>query len=179
MNEHAKGSVRRLGLLTGGRRRAVVAAASAGAAFLVGGSLAASGAFAASARSAGPPSCALVPSSMVSAVLGLPVGQVRVSSPLRGQIRCLYPEGSNQAAVQIVFTAGSRVAFAQKEKAYRNGGALAFTGIGDGAFTPSISTSAGSTSDLYAHQHSTELDIAAIAPISRLESLARKVVPHL
>lgn len=162
-----------------GRKRLSAAALAAGVGAIAGAAVMASGAGASVARDAGAPSCALVPSSLVKAVLGLPVGHVAASTPLPGQTRCLYPIGSNAMGVQIVFTAGSRAAFVQKEKAYTSGGALVVTGIGSGAFTPSISTSAGSTSDLYVFGSSNELDIAAIAPISKLEILAKRVAPQI
>lgn len=148
----------------------------AGAAVLVGAALLAPGAL---ARSTGAPSCALVPTSLVKSVLGVGVGRLTSSSPLPGQTRCLYSVGSNPMGVQIVFTAGSRAAFMQKEKAYTNGGALVVRGVGTAAFTPSISVSAGSTSDLYVFGRANELDIAAIAPISKLELLAKRLAPRI
>ena len=125
----------------------------------------------------GQPSCKLATSAQVKAVLGLSVGPVKASTPFPGQTKCLYPIGSNALGVQIVFTSESKAAFQQKTKAYA--GALTVSGLGDGAFAPSVSTSAGSTSDLFVHKNNTELDLAAIVPLVKLETLAKLILSHL
>ena len=166
------------------RRVSAIGSASAGAVlitslFVATGALASVTRIDSATRDASHPSCDLAPTSMVRAVLGLAVGHVQASTPFPGQVKCIYPDPASGLPVQIVFTASGRAAFQQKEKAYRAGGAPTISGIGDSAFTASISTSPGSTSDLYLHRHATELDIAAIAPLSKLESLAKKITPYL